>query len=243
MQNYILPLAGTALIIAILLGGWYIGQGTEPREAITFELTAIKNKTYTGAYPPLDHVVQISSSFPEDARRTLEEKIEETTVYLKRYPYDGNAWMELALRYHMAGDYQAAERVWLFMTELEPVSVTVLNNLGRLYHFEFKEFEKSEKYFLLALEKNPGRTETYFELFDLYRYSYKKDTTAAVDILKKGKMNFPDDVNFPASLGTYYRDTGRVGLARSEFEEALNIARALGDMTSVETLTAELSRL
>ncbi len=243
-QKLTLVVAGLLVVALGALGAWYALNQDAPQERdITYELTALKDGVYQGDVPVFSGPVAFSSTFPEELRVGLQEKIEEDLAYVRQYPYDGNRWMNLALRYHTAGDYQSAERIWLFLAELPPVSVTVLNNLGRLYHFELKEYEKAEQYFTKAIEENPDRADAYFELFDLYRYSYKKDTSAAVDIMKQGMERFPDDINFPAGLGVYYRDTGRPNQARVQFEKALSMARDVGDMNLIQNFTNELSRL
>ncbi len=232
------------VLIGVIFGASYLMDSySEAPEEITYILQSIQDGTYDGEVPPLDHEIEFSTGFPEENKAELKGLVAETTSHLKRYPYDGTGWMELALRYHTAGDYRAAEKVWVFVTSQPPKNVTALGNLGRVNHFEFKEFEKAETYFKQAIEANPDRKEAYFELFDLYRYSYKKDTTAAVDIMKEGAARFPEDSNFPAALGTYYRDTGRPNQARAQFEKAIEIARETGDMGAVEGFTQELSRL
>jgi tetratricopeptide (TPR) repeat protein len=241
-----LAIIGTlVLLLGIAFGiSYYMDlQSAKDAQGIEYVLTSVEDGSYDGELPPLDYVPMIEASFPEDARAILISKVTDAQERLAKYPYDGNTWMELALHYHTVNDYRAAEAVWAFITSMEPVNVTALGNLGRLYHFELKEYEKAEKYFLMALEANPERKEAYFDLLDLYRYSYKKDTTAAVDIMRKGEERFPDDTNFLASLGTYFRDSGRPNQARAEFQKALDLARTTGDMNLIQGFTAELSRL
>lgn len=238
-------LAGVLIVAGLAFGGWYYVSTQTQKEVsqIEYVLTSVQDGTYEGEFPPLDELPVIDANFPEDAREILIAKVEKAQTQLKKYPYDGNTWMELALHYHTVNDYAGAERIWRFIVSMSPANVTALGNLGRLYHFELKRYEEAEKYFLQALEANPERKEIYFDLHDLYRYSYKKDTSAAVDIMRKGEERFPDDTNFPASLGTYFRDTGRPNQARAEYTKALEMARTMGDINLIQGFTAELSRL
>lgn len=240
-QKIVLFVAALVIIVAAVLGVVYYSPGAPA--AVDYPLSAVQEGTYEGVVPSLDREVQFLPTTDEAVRAALRAKVEEDQAKLKQVPYDGNTWMDLALRYHSAGDYQGAKEVWEFVLAAGPINVTALGNLGRLHHFELKEYEKAEQYFNQAIEANPERSEAYYELFDLYRYSYKKDTTAAVDILKKAQPIFPDDYGIPAGLGVYYRERGQTALARAYFEDALSIARTQGDLSAVQSLGSELANL
>lgn len=238
----ILLLAGAVVFIgAVLAGGFYLFPTEEVR--VDYTLTGIKEKTYSGSMPSLDREVIVSDSLPQEVKDVLRKKVADDQARLKRVPYDGNVWMDLALQYHSANDYDGAREVWEFVVALTPTNVTALDNLGRLYHFDLKNYELAEKYFRQAIVANPERPEAYYELFDLYRYSYKKDTSAAVDIMKEAAKVFPDDIGIPAGLGTYYREQGSPNKARSYFEQALTLAREQSNLSLVQALTRELSTL
>lgn len=235
-------LAGALILIVAGVFGVSVYLAPEP-VAVEYALTAVQNGTFDGTLPSIDRDVQFAPNTPEEVRAAIREKVDENQAKLAQVPYDGNVWMDLALRYHSAGDYEGAEEVWVFIVKNTPTNVTALNNLGRLYHFELKQFEDAERYFLEAIEANPARPEAYYELFDLYRYSYKKNTSAAVDIMKKAAVQFPEDYGVPAGLGVYYRDRGQFGPARTYFEQALTLARAQNNMTAVQSLGNELANL
>ncbi len=240
-QKILLLVGAIVVLAALVLGVVYLN----PTEDVTvdYSLTTVADGTYTGELPSLDREIQFLATTDEAVRTALRTKVAEDQARLKRVPYDGNAWMDLALRYHSAGDYEGAREVWEFIVSVPPVNVTALGNLGRLHHFELKQYEKAEQYFFAAVEANPARPEAYYELFDLYRYSYKKDTTAAVDILKKASEFFPDDPGIPAGIAIFYRDTGRPALARTYFEKAVVLARASGNLELVQSFNSELSNL
>jgi tetratricopeptide (TPR) repeat protein len=241
------PLVGTiALLIALVVGISYVTNThtqTQGGEEVYYVLAPVKDGTYAGALPPLTTDVSFDQTLPAEAQRAIQEKVDSTIEALKRTPYDGNLWMELALYYHSGGDFARARTVWEFMIAVDPNNVTALGNLGRLHHFQLKEYVKAEEYFNQAIATNPDRPEAYYELFDLYRYSYKQDTTAAVDIMKRTAVQFPDDINVPLLLGGYYRDTGRPNQARAQFEDALTRARSIGDVTLIQNITNELARI
>lgn len=230
-----------ALIVAAVTGVSYL---TEKEVAVVdYPLTSVEDGTFTGMLPPIDHQVVFAANTDEAVRAAIRVKVDALQAQLVEVPYDGNTWMELALRYHTAGDYAAAKEIWDFIVTVTPNNVTALGNLGRLHHFELKEFTKAEEYFKKAIEANPARPEAYYELFDLYRYSYKKDTTAAVDIMKEAAKQFPEDYGIPAGLATYYREIGQKAAARTYFEQALTLARNQGNLSAVQSITNELANL
>lgn len=244
LQKLIPFIAGIAVLALLIFGVSYVmDRNAQVPADITYVLEPIHDGSYRGEVPSLSYETNFGATIPENVRAVLRGKIEKLIDSLKSHPYDGNAWMELALNYHTGNDFKAAERVWLFVVDVTPTNVTALGNLGRLYHFEYKDFPKAEEYFKKAIAANAERKEAYFDLFDLYRYSYKKDTTAAVDIMKEGMGRFPDDINFPAGLGTYYRDLGQKAKARQYFEQALTMARKMEDVGLIQNFTTELSRL
>lgn len=238
----ILQFAAALIVIAALISGFVYFRPSAP-VAVDYPITSIQDGTFTGTMPSLTREIKISDTTPDPVKAVLRQKVAEDQATLKKVPYDGNVWMDLALNYHAGNDYDGAREVWEFIITVTPTNVTALGNLGRLHHFELKNFETAEMYFKKAIDANPDRPEAYFELFDLYRFSYKKDTTSAVDIMKEAAKRFPDDTGIPASLGNYYRERGNTARARTYFEQALTMARTQNDMSRVQALTQELSTL
>lgn len=161
-------------------------------------------------------------------------------------PSHYNAWLDLALQYKVAGDYKAAERVWLYLVDAAPKAGLSAHNLGTLYHLNLHEFEKSERYFLEAIKREPQEGAYYLSFHELYRYSYKTDTTAAVDILKQGLEAMPTNSDLMLSLAVYYRDDKNdKALARKYYEQArdaLKLAGRTDIQREVETEILKLSR-
>jgi tetratricopeptide (TPR) repeat protein len=242
-QKIALLVGALALVVGGVFAADYFASENQANGTPAYYLTAVADGTFQGELPPLSHEVEFDSGVPEDARAIIRNNIEEARSLLETEPADGNAWMDLALWYHAAGDYQAAIGVWEFIVSNTPNNITALVNLGRVFHFEKPDYPRAESYLRDAIAANPARQEAYYELFDLYRYSYKRDTTAAVDIVKEALKVFPEDTGFIVLLGTHYRDLGKLGLARQYFVSALEIARTNNNLDLVTTLNAELAKL
>ena len=145
--------------------------------------------------PDLNHQVSYSADLSPEALAYLKADIASTTAVLKANAADGNAWLKLGLYYKMAGDYSAAESVWLYMTKVIPTNYVAFNNLGDLYMNFLKNYPKAEANYLQVIKLRPDYIDTYRNLFTLYRSFYKQGTTAAADIVALGLKNNPGNVD------------------------------------------------
>ena len=141
------------------------------------------------------------------------------------------------------GDYKGAEQAWEYAGALQPGNNISFLNLGILYHYYLKDFVNSEKNFLTSLRNNPNYSHTYKELGDLYRYSYKKDTTAAVDILKQGIAE-TGHINLMIQLAKYYQEVKNDSAnAKVYFMQARDEAVKSGDTKFADALQTEIDAL
>ena len=211
---------------------------TEPRYTIEEVPYSIED-----VMPDLGHKVVFSASVPENVRPALLAKIEGFQTSLKEDPMRADDWYDLALWYHSANDFKAAEEVWKFLTQVVQNDSTAYDNLGKLYHFDLKDFPKSEDYFKRSLTVNAESIVPYLELHMLYRYSYKQNTTLAVDILEQAAVKFPENVDPLTILGAYWRDKGDTAKARAAYTRAIDRARAAGEVVLIQSIGEELAKL
>ena len=135
--------------------------------------------------------------------------------------------LQMGLIKQLVGDYKGAEEIWLYAYDLNLESYVLNGNLAHLYQYFIYDYEKSEKYYLQALNfKVIGATAnhyTYFsELYDLYRYRIK-DKDKIIKILERAIKNLPGEINIYFLSARYYKDIGDVNKARYYFNEALKI--------------------
>jgi tetratricopeptide (TPR) repeat protein len=193
--------------------------------------------------PNLDRKIQFGASVPADFRAELQAQVNTAVAHLKADPTDAPDWYNLAIFYHEAEDYQGAAEIWQFLTEAAPKDTTAYENLGKLYHLDLKDFPKAEMYFKEAIAVDPGDLSAYVELYQLYLYSYKQNTSAAVDTLTSAGQHFSTSTTPYDLLGQYYRDKGDSVNARAAFQKAIDIARANGDITAMDRIGDELSKV
>lgn len=262
------PLIGLAALLLLIVGGAYFlapGQwakifgSTEISEVPTSENPEVEGGVVTqgngytieeipieslrDSMPKLDRPIVFSASVPTEVRASLSANRDKLAANLEKDPSSGADWLDLALQYHSANDYEGARLVWEFLIKALPNDTTAYDNLGKLYHFSLKDYAKSESYFKQSLALKSDSTVPYLELYQLYKYSYKTGTTAMLDILKQGAAKFKENPDFSVLLGTEYAARGDTANARTWFEKALNLARAKGDVGLIARIGDELAKL
>lgn len=136
--------------------------------------------------PDLTHKVAYAATLPPEVVAILTTKIATAVASLQKNGTQGALWLQLAVDYKMAGDYKASEGVWVYLTKVSPTSPIAFQDLGDLYQNFVKDYPKSEANYLAALTLDPKNIDLYRNLYTLYKYQYKTNTTAAVDIVAKG---------------------------------------------------------
>ncbi len=245
--------------VAVLLGVVAIAYGistinsTKPSVGQEIPVVATSTPNYTiellddfdirEIMPNLDRGLTFTESVPEVARVPMQKNYDAAVARLKTDPMRADDWFNLGIYYHAANDFKGAEEVWLFLIKVIPNSAVPLDNLGKMYKFDLKDFPKSEGYFKKSIALNPDSTTPYFELFELYRYLYKTNTTAAVDIVTQAAGKFPQNPDPHMVLGSYYRDIKNYAGARAEFTKALDIARELKNVQLIDAIGDEIANL
>lgn len=215
-----------------------IGSSTRGAGYTITKLPGLKS-----SIPDLNHTTQFAASVPPAIQTALTASILIEQTALKKDSTNAEHWLQLGLLYHEADDFDAAKDVWLFLEQALPNDTTAVGNLGRLYEFDVHDFAAAEHYFKEALSRKPGDVNIYTELYELYRYSYKTDTSAAADILKAGIAKFPDDAHFYLALGDYYLMKGDTAGAKAILTQGLAVARAANDTNTLNGINQDLSKL
>lgn len=193
--------------------------------------------------PNLNRPIVFPAGVNTEFKRIMTERINKTSAELKKNPENIDAWLDLAIHRKTIDDYKGAAEIWEYVLEFQPDNSVVLGNLGELYHFYLKDYPKSENYYKRAIALDQTRISLYRGLHELYKYSYKKDTTAAADILKTGLERNPNNTDLLILLGLYYREKGDKNSARLYYEQALAIAKQTQNQALVDALERDLRGL
>ncbi len=197
--------------------------------------------------PNLNRKIVFSDSMPEDARKIILSNIATLITQLKEDSSSFKNWLDLATHYKIIEDYEGARDIWEFINETSPRNSVSFSNLGDLYHYNLKDFSKSEKNFKEAIERNLS-VQSYIGLHELYKYSYKQDTTLAVDILVEGMLKNPTSIDLIITLANYYKERGNIAKgdftnAKKYYEQARDNAKKMANTQLVELLDLEIANL
>ncbi len=246
----------TALLV-ILLGGYIYNSkysnptndentSTSTTESIELELTdglpvefeysddvtiSVEPVTQVSNIPDLDRPIVFILETTEDQKTKITKKINEITERLKKDPNSLDDWVNLGANRKLIGDNVGAVEAWMYASEISPLNIVPLNNLGNIYHYQIKDYSKAEEYFKKAVEVGSTYVSSYTNLFELYTLSYKQDTDSAEQILLEGLENNPNQINLLITLATYYRDNGDNKNAITYYEKTAQQAQEAGNTT------------
>ncbi len=196
--------------------------------------------------PSLTRNIAFSPGFSAEAKQIVNGKIAKLRETLSKNPNDYSAWMNLALQYKSAGDYEGAREIWEYISRIYTSEGTALHNMGDLYHHFLNDFAKAEQYYLRSIDVNKAVGMNYMALHELYRYSYKQDTALAADILKNGITNVGGNqvIDMYQALGFYYKEEKNdVANAIVYFTKARDGAEKAGNTALAAQFNDELSAL
>lgn len=198
-KQYALTAVGAMLLLGLGWGGYAFFQSKQDpvqKPGIVIDLNAAEA-------PSLDYAVVYDPGLPADVRAKVSENIEILVAGLRQNGFDFNNWMDLAINYKVAGDYDAAQAIWEYVYAVVPTSGVAAFNLGNLNYLTNHDYPKAEGYFLEAIKREPTQTAYYLELAEMYRYAYKQEGSAFVDLLQEGLKKVPNDPDLLMTLGSY----------------------------------------
>jgi len=199
-------------------------------------------------YPELTSSIVFPDSLSEEARVIIANNIATLIDKLENNKDSFSEWLNLAAQYKIIEDYERTRDILEFLDMAFTNSDTVLNNLGNLYHYDLKNYPKSEESFLKAVGNNADNVQAYIGLHELYKYSYKQDTDLAIDTLVEGIEANPRSTDLLITLASYYKERGNMSKgdqtnAKKYYEQARDEAEKLGNTQLVDTLNEEINNL
>lgn len=231
--------------VALVSIGWF---GYSSWSSNTKEGTAGQTQSFTiyaDKQPLLDAALVFPEGFPSDAQKIVNDNVNKLRGNIEENPADYASWLDLAIQYKTIGDYEGARDVWEYINLAAPNQSISFQNLGNLYSQFLRDYPKAEENYLQAIKNAPNQSSAYTGLAEMYKYSYKQDTTAAVDILQKGikVLGSPQNVDLIVALAAYYKDSGYMSDAKKYYEEARSAAKKLGNTALEQQLTTEINAL
>ena len=150
--------------------------------------------------PTLSSAIIIAPNISADQAAQLQTKEQPHISQLKATPTRVDLWLQLGLYRKEAGDYAGAIAAWNYVAAVGPVTINFIayGNLGDLYQNFDVNYPKAEANYLAAIKLKPSDVGYYVDLYNLYRYQYKTNTTAAADIVTQGLKANPNNADLLA---------------------------------------------
>lgn len=193
--------------------------------------------------PDISGAYIVPARYPEFYRTAMETKIDLALGAIEKDKFDFAEWGNLAIYLKNIDYVGKTAEIWEYLSKVSPGNPIYLSNLGDLYHLYLKDFPKSEARWLEAIKSDATKPQYYLGLFDLYRYSYKTNTTAAVDIIKQGLAKIPDEINLLTNLAGYYKEKGDMLNAKYYYQNALVQAQKNQNQPLIDAITRDLNSL
>ena len=193
--------------------------------------------------PDLNRPVIILANLAPETEIIARNKISELSKELATEPGLFGSWLDLASYRKLIGDNMGTEEIWLFMTKQWPDHDTPYINLGNFYHYQMRDFTKSEGTFRKAISIKPSSIPSYIGMYELYALSYADKANLADDILLEGLKNNPKNILLFSTLAEYYTEQGDIASAKKYYQEALDVAMQLNDTKLQDQLKQRISAI
>ena len=193
--------------------------------------------------PDLNRPIEFLVELPVELQNIYRTRIEKLTADLVLDSSAVGNWIDLGIQRKGIGDYEGAREVWEYVNKISPRNNVSFFNLGDLYHFYLKDFEKAEQNLLISKQNNPEYVSVYRALYELYLYSYKQDTSSAEDALLEGLRNTEDNPDLLVLLAGYYKEKGDTANARTYYEKARDEVLIRGNQSLADLLQEEIDNL
>jgi len=100
----------------------------------------------------------------------IDELIAQKDVVLSD-THNAVTWYKFAQMKEFLNDHQGAAQAWEISYNLKPNDFRTSSNLGNIYQYFIKDFEKAEFYYLKSLEVKIDMASAYHGLMDLYQFN------------------------------------------------------------------------
>ncbi len=206
------------LLVLVVAVGWYFLAHTQSNPSSAVEVATTTNQgTYTitpipvttsgntPARPPapsLDRPYTPPASAPASIQAEDKAAVAAAIAELKKNPDYITQWLQLALYYKNAGDYEGAEEVWIYATKAWPTDPVAYNNLADLYQNYLRDYPKAVTYWNKLIAIKPDSVAAYINLATLYRINLQ-DTAKAKATLQAGLKANPNNADLQHALQSY----------------------------------------
>ena len=149
------------------------------------------------------------------------DKIKQVSELIKAdYDLDSQ-WLELAAYRKLIGDYDGAIEAWDFLSLIRPQNYISYNNLGDLYAFTLKDYDRGEQNFLKSISNNPENVNAYMQLVTIYEATIQPNKIEP--LLLSGIKSNSANPTLNILLARYYAGQKRFNEALAYYEAAARL--------------------
>lgn len=163
------------------------------------------------------------TNLPQSRQEEYFQRFLKIREVLRKYPDAFDTWLELGGLHKLIGNYEMAEKTWIYAGEIRPQNSPSFANLGDLYTNFLKDYPKAEAAFLVAIENSEGEAFNINytrQLFELYFY-HLEDNQKSEKFLLERLAKYPDDSELISLLAFLYSRTDQVEKAVEYYEKLL----------------------
>ncbi|RJR31921.1 hypothetical protein C4569_00920 [Candidatus Parcubacteria bacterium] len=180
-----------------------------------------------------------NKNIASDMQAKYRDQFEGLKMAVEQNPDDFNSWLALGSLHKFAGNYELAEKTWIYAGQIRPYNSPSFSNLGDLYANFLNDYPKAESNYKTAIANSEGEGFNVHysrQLFELYFYSWKEKKTEAESFLLGRIGRYPENPDFLVLLAYYFKDSG-------ETEKALEYYNKAYDLNPDEAIKTEIDRL
>ncbi len=195
--------------------------------------------------PSLNRGIVFPADFSPEARQLFNDNLAKLKEELNAGEKDASAWFDLAIYYRMVGDHEGAVQIWKYLTATYPRDGVAYHNLGEYYFHTVQDYQKAEQYYRQSIAVDPKITSNFTDLHEMYKYAYKQDTGAAIEILQEGiqKASALSALQFMILAAQYDAEKGDISGAQAYYKQAIELAKQLKNKPLADQLAKDLARI
>jgi len=210
-QLLIIVIILAAVIIAGAVYYWQLNKDVEPTEEISYQdliVFEVKN-----------------DDLPQARQEEYFERFLRIRELINQNPDIFDLWLDLGGVHKLIGNYELAEKTWLYACQIRPKNSPAFANLGDLYANFIKDIQRSEQAYLVAIENSEGEfVNTVYSrsLFELYFY-YFEDYQRTEEFLFERLEKYPDEAEIYKLLSFFYSRSNQIDKAIEAYEKLIEL--------------------
>lgn len=159
--------------------------------------------SYTG--DPIDNIGNdpFIRQVPADYLEKYKQELANFKKTLTENPGNAEAWARVGALKKFFNNYLGARDAWEYAKIVNPKFSIPYYNLGGLYAGYLRDNPKAEENYFKAIEIDPSLDYLYLGLADFYKVFYPEKADQAVEVIRLGLKEFPDNESLLKALKHY----------------------------------------